>query len=389
MKPWCEKYKAESIEDLAVDPSSLKKLMEIIDAKGVALIHGPTGSGKTSAIEMIAKEKDFELIEMNASDFRDSENIRRVIGGSLQQQSLFKRKKLILIDELNGISGREDRGGLLFLNKLLGKNKFPVIMTAEDPFTKKLAATRKKSKVIEFNAVETGRIVTVLKKVCEGENVPYEEDDLKTIARRVGGDIRGAINDLQVHSILGKIELAEEAEDNEREREGTILDALRLVFKSRKWENVSGVYNNLKEDHKEIMLWLEQNIPAEYSDEELYNAYMSLSKADIFNRRIMRWQHWRYLVYVYNLLSYGVAFSKKENKKGFVPYKRSDRPLKIWLNNMKTMKRKSICDKLAGKMHSSKKGFVKKHLPYLKLMARNGRLPDLGLSPEEVEWLTK
>ena len=108
MKPWCEKYKADSVTDLAVDPSSLKKLMDVIDAKGVALIYGPTGSGKTSTIEMIAKENDFELVEMNASDFRDSENVRRVIGGSLQQQSLFERKKLILIDELNGISGRED-----------------------------------------------------------------------------------------------------------------------------------------------------------------------------------------------------------------------------------------------------------------------------------------
>ena len=56
---------------------------------------------------------------------------------------------------------------------------------------------------------------------------------------------------------------------------------------------------------------------------------------------------------------------------------------------MKNTKRKEITEKLAAKLHNSKKGFIKEDLPYLKVMARKGKLPDIGLDEEEINWLTK
>jgi replication factor C large subunit len=103
----------------------------------------------------------------------------------------------------------------------------------------------------------------------------------------------------------------------------------------------------------------------------------------------MRWQHWRYLVYVYLFMSVGVALAKDESKKGFVMYKRSARPLRIWMNNQKNSKRKTIVEKLSKKFHTSKKGFIKEDLPHLKIMAKKGKLPDFRLSEEEIEWLGK
>ena len=35
------------------------------------------------------------------------------------------------------LTGREDRGGIQALVKMLGKNKYTVIMTAEDPYPQK------------------------------------------------------------------------------------------------------------------------------------------------------------------------------------------------------------------------------------------------------------
>ncbi len=389
MKPWCERYKPQSIDELVVSSSAVSKLRDIISKKGIAMVSGPTGCGKTTVVETIAKEGDYELIEMNASDFRNSEGINSVVGGSLQQQSLFAKEKIILVDELNGIAGREDRGGVLALAKLMKDNKHALILCAEDPYNTKINSIRKKSELVKFDAVDYRNIVKILERICEKENVVYDVEDLKVISRRVGGDLRAAINDLQIHACFGKVELGEDNVENERGKEGNITDALRIVLKSNKWENVNGIYDNVKENHKDIMLWLEQNIPYEYSGKELAKAFDSLSKADIFNRRIMRWQHWRYLVYIYQLLSNGVALSKDESKKGFVMYKRGSRPLKIWMNNQKNFKRKSISEKLAGKFHTSKKGFIKEDLPFLKILAKHNRLPGLGLDDDEVEWLKR
>ncbi len=389
MKPWCEKYKPKDVNELAVGGSSVSKLKEIIDKKGIAMISGPTGCGKTTAVETIAKEGDYELIEMNASDFRNTEGVNTVVGGSLKQQSLFAKEKIVLVDEINGIAGREDRGGVQALSKLMKDNKHALILCAEDPWSSKINTIRKKSEVVKFNAMNYLSIVKVLERICKAENVEYDKEDLKVIGRRVGGDLRAAINDLQIHSCFGRVDLCEDNEDNERGKEGKITDALRIVLKSNKWDNVNGVYDTVKEDHRELILWLEQNIPYEYRGEELAKAFDSLSKADVFNRRIMRWQHWRYLVYIYQLLSNGVAFSKDESKKGFVMYKRGSRPLKIWMNNQKNFKRKTISEKLSSKFHTSKKGFIQEDLPHLKMLAKHGKLPDLGLDEEEIEWLKK
>ena len=389
MKPWCERYKPQNIDELAVSSSAVAKLKDIISRKGIAMVSGPTGCGKTTVVETIAKDGDYELIEMNASDFRNSDGINSVVGGSLQQQSLFAKEKIILVDELNGIAGREDRGGVLALSKLMKDNKHALILCAEDPYHTKINTIRKKSELVKFDAMDYLSIVKVLERICEKEKVDYNVEDLKVIGRRVGGDLRAAINDLQIHSCFGKVELGEDNVENERGKEGNITDALRIVLKSNKWENVNGIYDNVKENHKDIMLWLEQNIPYEYRGKELSKAFDSLSKADIFNRRIMRWQHWRYLVYIYQLLSNGVAFSKDESKKGFVMYKRGSRPLKIWMNNQKNFKRKSISEKLSKKFHTSKKGFIKEDLPFLKLLAKQDKLPQLGLEDEEIEWLKR
>jgi replication factor C large subunit len=98
---------------------------------------------------------------------------------------------------------------------------------------------------------------------------------------------------------------------------------------------------------------MDENIPLEYKGEELVKAYDALSQADVFRGRIYRKQYWRFLIYEYFLLSGGIAASKDYNKTGFTSYKKPSRILKIWLNNQRTMKKKSICIKYAKHTHIS------------------------------------
>ena len=139
-----------------------------------------------------------------------------------------------------------------------------------------------------------------------------------------------------------------------------------------------------------------QNLPEEYQKpEDLARAYDCLSRADVFNGRIRRWQHWRFLVYVNALISAGVAVAKDEKYKSFTSYKPTTRILKLWRANMKYQKRKSIASKIADKTHTSSKRALQDTLPYLSIIFRKNKklagqlAQEFELDKDEVEWLKK
>ncbi len=138
----------------------------------------------------------------------------------------------------------------------------------------------------------------------------------------------------------------------------------------------------------EIILWIEENIPAEYQGEELAKAYEALSRTDIFKGRIYKQQYWRFLVYENIFLSYGISASKKNLKTGFTTYKRPTRILKIWLNNQRTAKKKSISQKYAKYVHVGTKRAMNE-FPILKQILKSSPTiqKELKLNEEEIEYL--
>ena len=167
--------------------------------------------------------------------------------------------------------------------------------------------------MIEFAPLDYSDIFTVLKKICDSEKIKYEEEVLKGLARRAGNDARAAINDLQTLTIEAK-ELTKKSleELGERNKLDTMINALFKVFKTTDHKVAIAAFDNIEEDLDEQLLWLDENLPREYTKpEDLAKAYDKLSKADVFNRRIKRWQHYRFLVYINALITAGIAVSKK------------------------------------------------------------------------------
>ncbi len=391
---WTKKYAPESLKDLVGEEKSILKINDFIKqfrtyGKKASIIYGPTGTGKTEAVYALAKENNLEVLEINASDFRNKAHILEIVGKSINQMSLFGKGKLILVDEVDGLSGRKDRGGASALASLIAKTSFPIVMTANDPWQKKLSGLRKKCNLIEFPAVNYLEIYKVLKKIADSEQINVSEDILKSISNRSGGDIRSAINDFQLVSCGREEILKEHLEDiGERGKEEDIFNLLRLIFKSTDSKLILKTFDDTNLKFDEVMLWVEENIPLEYSGIELKHAYDKLSKADIFKHRIMRRQHWRFMVYQKYLMSAGVASSKIEPKKGFVDYIRSKKILKLWMAKMKYGKRNSIAGKISEKCHVSTKKSIKDIFPYIKL-ALNSKENYLELSDEELDWVTR
>jgi len=311
--------------------------------------------------------------------------------------SLFTKGKVILVDEIEGVSGMKDRGGLQALAKLIDKTAFPMVLTAQNPFDQKFKALRKKAELVRFEELNYINVYNVLKKICEKEKVKYDDLALKGLARRAGGDLRAAINDLQGLAEESKSLEKENLESlSERNKIESMPSALVKVLKNSDPKIALSAFNNVEEDIDKQFLWIDANLPKEYTKpEDLEKAYNFLSKADVFKGRIRRWQHWRFLVYVNALFTAGIAASKSEKYKSFVQYTQTKRLLKIWASNMKYAKRKAIAAKIAEKTHTSSSRVIKDTLPYLHELFRQNKSEGeelaefLELDREELDWLRK
>src|SRR3989344_4249726 len=154
MKNWAEKYRPRKTKEILGQDEALSKMKGYISKNVPVLVHGPAGVGKTSAIYAIANEMDYEVLEINASDQRNKNQIELVVKNAVNQMSLFGKGKLILIDEVDGVAGNEDRGGVSAIANVLKEAKQPIILTANNPWDARLNPIRKASKLIEFKEID-------------------------------------------------------------------------------------------------------------------------------------------------------------------------------------------------------------------------------------------
>jgi replication factor C large subunit len=368
MKPWVQKYQPKKLNDIIGQSKAITEVYNFWrgfknSRKKAALLYGPPGCGKTSLIHALAEQEALEVVEINASDFRNKDQIEKILKPATQQVSIFGARKIILVDEVDGMSGQKDRGGVKAIIEIIKKTKFPIIMTANDAWSAKLKTLRNYCNLISLGKLEYISITKYLMRICEKEDVQFEELALKKMAMSCDGDMRAAINDLQVMASDGKVTNSDLTIWG-REREETMLNALKLIFKSFDQKIAIRAANELKKSD-DILLWLEQNIPEEYDREALAKAFDAISWADIFKERIGRWQHWRFMIYVKFLSVLGVQNAKKGASRSFVSYKRPGVILTMWQRAAKRKKAQGLAQQLEGKLHCSVKCLQKDFMPYL------------------------
>ncbi len=392
---WTEKYRPKSFVEVKGQEEAISKIKSFVEEfnlsaltrikKKALLLHGPPGTGKTTLAYVMSKEVSKEIFELNASDLRNKAKLKEILKPAIEQQSLIKKGKIILVDEVDGISA-VDRGGLTELLMLIEATPYPVIITANDIWQKKLSLLRKKSELVQLKEIDYKTIKNTLIEILRKEKLFVENEVLTKISIRSKGDLRAAINDLQT---ISKIQAESFMEFDERNKEVDIFNALRKIFKTKPENALLRIFDSVNMSIDEIILWIEENIPTEYSGEELARAYDLLSKTDIFKRRIYKQQYWRFLVYENIFLSYGIASSKKEIKPGFTNYKKPTRILKIWLNNQKTAKKKSISEKYGKYVHVNQKRIMNE-FPIIKYILKNTKVQkELKLNEDEEAYLNK
>jgi replication factor C large subunit len=341
--------------------------------------------GKTTLALVAAKEFNAEIFELNASDFRNKDKLNEILKPAIQQMSLLNKTKLILVDEVDGISGTQDRGGIPELISLIEESNFPLIITANDAWSQKLSSLRSKTDMIQIKEIDYKIIKEVLTNIINKEKRFVELDSITRISVRANGDLRAAINDLQT---ISDIQNNSEINFDERNKEIDIFNALKKVFQIKPNEEILSIYDSVNMSLDEIMLWVEENIPSEYKGEELAMAYDKLSKADVFKGRIYKQQYWRFMLYQNIFLSYGISSAKKQNKIGFTKYKKPTRILKIWMNNQKTIHKKTISQKYSKLVHIGEKRAMNEFSIIKQIINSNQKIAkELKLTEEELEYI--
>ncbi len=399
-------YKPRSIEDFKSNNKAAKKAYDFVkdyegQTKKAILISGPPGTGKTELAYVLAKDLQLELLELNASDIRTADAIERILGNASRQRSLFYKGKLILVDDIDAISGVQDRGCIKALIDVLERSKYPFVITAIDPEVDFLDSLRKKCVLVKFDKLSIEELFVLLKKVCDEQAVSYSETTLRKLARYSQGDARAALNDLQSFIINGTLDI-EGFEPRLYKEE--LEEMLLTLFKGGSFANSLTALNNLDVplypfggrslviwgDMHIGVYWIEENVNKEFFDLGLGKAYELISLSDLFYGRIIKRQYWRYLVYSTALLA-ALSTLPKE-KRGVVTYTGPSRSPKqnfrLW--SLVNRKRTSISGKLSTFTHCSTKRALQTVLPYVRFMSKHDIdfSYDLGLEQDESDWLS-
>jgi len=384
--PFVEKYRASDLSDIKGQDLAIKQTINFLKTfpkKKALILNGPVGTGKTSISIALANELNLELFELNASDLRNRKKLEEILKPATLQKSLFKKGKLILMDEADGITA-SDRGGLPELLALIDKTHYPIIITANDIWQRKFNLLRKKCTLVSLKELKENAIIGIINAVLDKENKRVKLETIRLLTKKARGDARAMLNDLQTIIAFG--EDAFITDIGEREKEDSIFNALKKIFQNPADKDTVFSYDNISMNLDEILLWVEENIPLEYQGSALARAYDSLSKADIFKGRIYRQQYWRFLVYQNFFLSAGVAAATKLKSKRFTKYQKPTRVLKIWLANQKYLKKRNIATKYAKVVHISKKKALKESF-LLPLILDKKTIAKLDLDDKEKQYL--
>ena len=391
---WIKKSAPKNSSEIIGQDFAVRMLKKfVLEKKKAAVIYGPPGCGKTSSVHAIGRELGLEVLEVNASDLRNADSMEETVGNASVQMSLIAKGKIILVDELDGISGQKDRGAIPVLLKLIAKTSFPIAITLNDPFEKKFASLRRKCQMIKFNPLSHADAVKGLSAICKKEGLSVPEKVLSSLAIKSQGDLRSAINDLQMMS-AGRKELSEKDLEviSDKDRVEKMASALLRIFKTTDFRIASDAFRDVGETPEDWVSWVSENVPKEYRNPEwLAKAYESISLADVFQGRISRSQHWRLLAYIKLFLTSGVAVAKKEKNPGIVSYVRNARPLKIWMGKARLAKRDSVAEKIAARTRCSPKSVKKDFAFYKRIIKGSGQKErvseEFQLDQKEAEWI--
>ncbi|MHA1302433.1 MAG: replication factor C large subunit [Candidatus Heimdallarchaeaceae archaeon] len=397
MIPFVEKYRPKKLEDFVGNKEAVIKLENWLRSwksqrKKVALLVGPAGVGKTSVALYLAQKYNFEFVEVNASDKRNKKAVEHLVGRSSTEGTVIqgaKVRKLILVDEADGLFGQEDRGGGAALKRAIIATRTPILATANDADAKSLKSAKTYMLVVKFERLSEEEIFELIKRVTIRENLQIDNETLALIAKNSSGDARSALNDLESIAYYGSYK---DVVFSSRNQEQSMKSALVKIFNAKDIQSARNATEGADVDYRELLQYInEHSYKQAKTAQELSDMYELIAEADFYLSQCYITQNWTFLKYFFTLVS-SVGIVKDS------PFKYSEFSFptfwaKMGRLRMKHAKLNSIIEKSRSKLHCSSNQFKSVFYPYLRIIFNTdpamaaGIAVWLKLEKEEIEFL--
>ena len=373
---WTEKFAPQKFSELVGNPSAVAAVKKWSNGwkngarQKPLLFFGNTGLGKTLLAEITAKETGWQFFELNASDFRTKDIIERVAGAAALNSSFSGELRLVLIDEVDGLQGTADKGGSAAIGALLKQASQPMILTCNEIYGdtgKKLSSIKAQCEIVKFDKPRFDMIAKFLVKICDSEKIDYDLKSIEELAKSANGDIRSVLLDLQTiaeHS--KKITVQDVKEMGFRERQQDVFKVLQKIFHAKTIEECQNARYTADVDSGMLLSWIEENIPRHFKQaDDNARAFNYLSRADIFNGRIFKRQHYGFLRYSSELSTSGVAIQREHHYPGFVGYRFPEKISTLGASKGLRAGKKGVAEKMQAKVHGSIKQIMNEDLAFL------------------------
>ena len=207
-KPLAERMRPTSLDEFVGQKHIIgqgKLLRRLIEAKRVpsVIFYGPPGTGKTTLARIIADTSNSNFVKLNAISSGVAD-VKAVIDQSKSDFELYGKRTYLLLDECHRWSKAQSDSLLAALEN--GYINF-VGCTTENPSYSMTRAIVSRCSVFEFKRLGMDDIKSVLKRaIAEDVNlklykIKIDDDALSYFADACGGDVRSALNGLELGAI--------------------------------------------------------------------------------------------------------------------------------------------------------------------------------------------
>ena len=373
------------LSDFIGNESSRKKVIEWLskwsNGSKPLLLLGPPGVGKTSFVHAFCREFDIDLIELNASDTRNKNMLAQILHPIFSNTSLTGKEFLLFLDEMDGISNREDSGGLDFLIDLFAEPSIRVIMAANKS-TEAIKKISKVSKTINFSPIPPRLSMLYLDKALRDRNSSMDTKDRITVVRNSLGDIRSLLNSAQImiagYSTAKNPSMEIDVEDmiNQYFSTDTLEEALAIINRGDISYSDPRFGQSSEDRRKDILGAFFSSIVMSKIDISTIALLLDrLSELDVILSRSLVVRNWKIMRYFSSILAKSL-FHESRNR--YIRYNRYS----IGFENMGIFSRAQGLKKtlriLAQYFHTSRSNLGSQYFePLMQVLARTDRYEDL------------
>ena len=206
--PWIEKYRPTDIKDIMLDKIITCEINNILKQREIPnmIITGTPGTGKTTTILCLVYQlygpyaKD-AVLELNASDDRGIHSINTTVidfcNFVLPSYDLdkYSKHKLVIFDEADNMTDKALPIISMLMDKYYNTTRFVFTCNIS---SKIIESIQSRCKILRFKRLENKKSIKKLSEICKKEKVNYNNDGLEEILISSNGDMRMAINILQL-----------------------------------------------------------------------------------------------------------------------------------------------------------------------------------------------